>query len=443
MIPMSSFFQSRVLRQALLTLVTASLLLVAGQVRAELVIQITEGADRGIPVSVVPFGTGDAPDMPVNLADIIRDNLTMSGDFEALEPASMLSLPTTGDDVSFRDWRMLGQQYVLVGEVEYREDRERYVLSYELFDVSQQQRVIGSRASAVESELRTLAHHVSNRIYEAITGIEGVFNTRLAFVTRNQEDGETVYRLKVSDIDGHRDQVLLRSSEPILSPDWSPDRSELTYVSFEGGRPGIYRQEIRSGERERLTSFRGLNSAPAWSPDGDSLLMTLSKEGSAEIYRYVLASGEVERLTNHWSINTEASWAPDGERFAFTSDRSGQPQIYVQSRRERDASRVTFDGNYNARPRFGPDGDELFFIHAREGDYYLGALDLDSGDQRVFPRSRTEESPAVAPNGRLVMYVTSEDGERALELTTVDGRAQFRLPVRHDGIRDPAWSPMD
>ena len=436
-------FEDRVLRHALLVLAAAVLLLVTGQSRAELVIQITEGADRGIPVSVVPFGTSDAPDMPENLANIIRDNLTMSGDFEALEPASMLSLPSSGDDLSFRDWRMLGQEYVLVGEVEYREDRERYILSYELFDVSQQRRVIGSRASAVESELRTLAHHVSNRIYEAITGIEGIFNTRLAFVTRNQEDGETVYRLKVSDIDGHRDQVLLRSTQPILSPDWSPDRSELTYVSFEGGRPGIYRQEIRSGERERLTSFTGLNSAPSWSPDGRSLLMTLSKDGSAEIYRYVLDTGETERLTHHWSINTEASWAPDGERFAFTSDRSGRPQVYVQSRQDSEAQRVTFEGNYNARPRFGPDGEELFFIHGREGEYYLGALNLDSGEQRVFPRSRTEESPAVSPNGRLVMYVTDEGNARSLELTTVDGRAQFRLPVRHDGIRDPVWSPME
>ena len=420
------------------------LCLLALTAHGEMVIRITEGADKRMPLAVVPFGSADGRSAPENLDRIIRNNLTMSGDFELLDPQRMLSLPTSGDDIHFRDWPVLGQQFVLVGEVEYRPDDERYVLSYELFDVSQQERILGSRASAAPSELRTLAHHVSDRIYETITGIPGIFSTRLAFVTRTREEGDVVYRLQVSDVDGNRAQVLLRSSEPILSPDWSPDRRELTYVSFEGGRPSIYRQVIKSGERRRLTRFEGLNSAPAWSPDGDSLLVTLSKDGSADIYRLPLDSLEPERLTHHWSINTEASWAPDGERFAFTSDRSGNPQVYIQDVDGGDPTRLTFEGKYNARPRFGPDGEEIFFIHRRDGRYYLGAVELESGDERVFSASEMDEAPAISPNGRLALYVTqARNGRNALELTTVDGDARFTLPVRHPGIRDPAWSPMD
>ena len=426
------------------TLLGLVLCLLALTAHGEMVIRITEGADKRMPLAVVPFGSADGRSPPENLDRIIRDNLTMSGDFELLDPQRMLSLPTSGDDIHFRDWRVLGQQFVLVGEVEYRPDDDRYVLSYELFDVSQQKRILGSRASAAPSQLRTLAHHVSGRIYETITGIPGIFSTRLAFVTRTREDGEVIYRLKVSDVDGRRDQLLLRSSEPILSPDWSPDRKELTYVSFEGGRPAIYRQVIKSGERRRLTSFEGLNSAPAWSPDGDSLLVTLSKDGSADVYQLPLETLEPERLTHHWSINTEASWSPDGERFAFTSDRSGNPQVYIQDLDGGDPQRLTYEGNYNARPRFGPDGEEIFFIHRRDGRYYLAAVELDSGDERVFSGSRIDEAPAISPNGRLALYVTqARNGRDALELTTVDGDARFTLPVRHPGIRDPAWSPLD
>jgi len=419
------------------------LLLLAGMAQGEMVIRITEGAEQRLPLAVVPFGSPEQKEVPENLDRIIRDDLTMSGDFEVLKPSRMLSLPTSGDDIHFRDWRMLGQQFVLVGEVDFMPERDRFILSYELFDVSQQERILGSRASAAPSELRTLAHHVSDRIYETITGIPGIFSTRLAFVTRTREDGDTMYRLKVSDLDGRRDQVLLRSDEPILSPAWSPDGRELVYVSFESGRPAIYRQVISSGERRRLTRFEGLNSAPAWSPDGQSLLATLSKDGSADIYHLPLDSLQPRRLTRHWSINTEADWAPSGERFAFTSDRSGNPQVYIQDLEGGSPERLTFNGNYNARPQFGPDGESIYFIHRRDGNFFLGAVEIESGDERVFTASRMDEAPAVAPNGRLVLYVTQARGDRdALELTTVDGNARFTLSVRHPGIRDPAWSPL-
>lgn len=417
-------------------------LLALQPVRAEMVIQITEGADRGVPIAVVPFGVSGSDSVPEDVAAIVRNNLTMSGDFKLLEPGRMLSLPAAGDTLHYRDWRMLGQQFVMLGALKKSQEEGRYVLEYELYDVSQQRRMLRSRATASEKQLRHLAHHVSNRIYEAITGVDGIFTTRLAFVTRTQEAGDILYRLRMSDIDGHRPRTLLESDEPILSPDWSPDGKELVYVSFEGGRPGIYRQEIATGERERLTQFPGLNSAPVWSPDGRSLLMTLSKDGSAEIYRMVLGSRNVEQVTRHWSINTEADWAPDGDRFAFTSDRSGSPQIYQMDRKSGASKRLTFEGNYNASPKYSEDGKSLYFVHGRENRFYIGKLDLESGEQRILVRTPSDEAPGVAPNGRLLIYVTEEGNRRSLELSTTDGRSQFRLPIEHEGIRDPAWSPL-
>jgi len=424
-------------------LVLCFLMAFSVQARSELVITITEGADRGIPMAVVPFSVSGTDQVPENVHEIIRDNMTMSGAFQLLETRRMLSLPTFGDDIHYRDWRMLGQQFVLVGSLEYQADEGRYVLQYELYDVSQQRRLIRSRATSSEQQLRHLAHHVSNRIYETITGVEGIFTTRLAFVSRTTENGQTRYRLRLSDIDGHRPRTLLDSDEPILSPDWSPDGEHLVYVSFEGGRPSIYRQEIRTGDREQLTQFTGLNSAPVWSPDGRSLLMTLSKDGSAEVYRMVLGSRNVEQLTRHWAINTEPAWAPDGNRFAFTSDRSGRPQIYMMDRRSGETKRMTFEGTYNSGARFSPDGRSLYFIHGRDGRFYIGKLDVASGEQRILTRTPTDEAPGVAPNGQLLIYVTRDNGgKRSLELTTTDGRAQFRLPIEHEGIRDPAWSPL-
>ena len=153
--------------------------------------------------------------------------------------------------------------------------------------------------------------------------------------------------------------MLLESRDPIVSPSWSPDGSQVAYVSFETGRPAIFRQVLATGEREQLTNFRGLNSSPAWSPDGNTLAMVLSKDGSPDIYLMDMASRRLTRVTRHYAIDTEPTWLPDGRSFLFTSDRGGQPQIYRYDLRSGLTERVTFEGNYNARARVAHVGDHV------------------------------------------------------------------------------------
>ncbi|WP_320108791.1 Tol-Pal system protein TolB [Marinobacter sp. AN1] len=295
----------------------ALLVALATSARAELMIRVTKGAGEAVPVAVVPFGqSGDLP-AGDNVSNIIRNNLEMTGEFDPLAADRMLSLPTSGDDVFFRDWRMLGQRYLLVGNVSREGDRVR--ARYELFDVNGERRLLGESSSTSVNNIRSLAHHISDKVYEALTGEPGVFSTKLAYVTVDDQGGKPRYRLQVSDVDGRRASVRLESREPILSPDWSPDGKRLAYVSFESGKPQIFVHELASGKRSAVASFPGLNSAPDWSPDGRSLLVTLSRSGNAEVYKLDIDSRSLTRLTDHWGIDTEGAWHPDGEGLAFTS----------------------------------------------------------------------------------------------------------------------------
>jgi TolB protein len=426
-------------RRSLLVFVMMSLFAVPAM-GDELLIRITKGADSAIPVSVVPFSESGQMPSGDKISRIIQNDLEMSGEFDPLPPEQMLSLPSKGSDVFFRDWRLLGQRYVLVGQVSNAGGKLE--AQYELYDVSQEKRLVGATASAPVSASRTLAHHISDRVYEAITGVQGAFSTKLAYVTLERRADGPLYRLQVSDVDGKRARIRLESDEPILSPAWSPDAKKLAYVSFETGKPAVYVHELSSGERKRVADFQGLNSAPAWSDDGRSLLMTLSKDGNAEIYRMNLASGDLKRLTNHWSIDTEPSYDHTGEGFFFTSDRSGGPQIYHKPSEDAEPRRITFGSRYNARPRPGPSGDYVYYVHMRDRAFHIARTNLETGDETILTRTESDESPSVSPNGRMLIYATKSGGNSVLTVIAADGGAAYSLPASRGDVREPAWSPI-
>ncbi|OEY68054.1 Tol-Pal system beta propeller repeat protein TolB [Marinobacter sp. X15-166B] len=421
----------------------ALLLLVSGfavSARAELLIRVTEGADRAIPMAVVPFAKSGDLGAAHDLSDIVRQNLMLSGEFATLSPEKMLSLPSRGADVYYRDWRLLGQRYLLIGEL--TRDGAKVVVRYELFDVNREERLLGETASAPVKSMRSLAHFVSDKVYEAITGVPGAFSTKLAYVTLQKRGGEPLYKLQVSDFDGQRSRIRLESKEPILSPAWSPDAKKLAYVSFETGKPAIYIHELATGARTKIAAFAGLNSAPAWSSDGRSLLMTLSKDGNAEIYKMDIASRKLTRLTNHWAIDTEGAWAPDGKGFYFTSDRSGGPQIYYKQSERAAPRRLTFGSRYNARPRPSADGKHVYYVHQRAGAFHIARMNTDSGEETVLTRTRLDESPSVSPNGRMLIYATRQGEQSVLTVISVEGGASYTLPATEGDVRDPAWSPV-
>lgn len=419
------------------------LLLVSRLSTAELTIIVTQGADSAIPIAIVPFANKGTNAIPEDIQKIVADDLQRSGEFEPLATNRMLSLPSRAQEIYYRDWSLLKQNYVLIGQVEHSNYSKSYKITYELYDVNQQQRVVGEVVSGGENSLRDLAHHISDAIYEAVTGIRGAFSTKIAYITlQSGLKGESEYRLQVADADGRRSFTLLKTSEPIISPAWSPDGKKLAYVSFESGRPAIYTHVIATGKRELVSAYKGINGAPAWSPDGKSLALTLSKEGNAEIYRLDLAKKELTRYTRHYAIDTEASWSPDGRQVVFTSDRSGSPQVYRMNITDLQPERLTFDGRYNARPRFSEDGKSIFYVHQANGSFNIATMSLENGNQQTLTETPLDESPSLAPNDRMLIYATQRGRKGVLAVVSVDGRAKYFLPSEFGDVREPAWSPF-
>ncbi len=417
----------------------AVLALAATTVRAELVIEITQGVDDPTAIAIVPFawhGSGGAPE---DIAAVVDGDLTRSGQFTPVNRNDMLGLPSTEKDVFYRDWRAIQSEYLLIGRVSITDQMR---IEYDLFDVLRQTKVYSGVELGPVNEARMLGHRVSDKIYQQLTGIRGAFATRLLYVAVTRVlGGKDYYRLTLADSDGARPIVLLESREPVLAPTWSPDGREIAYVSFETSRPAIFRQNLQTGAREQLTNFRGLNSSPSWSPDGRTMAMVLSKDGSPDIYLMDLASKKLTRITRHYAIDTEPSWMPDGKSLLFTSDRGGRPQIYRYTLATGNTDRVTYQGPYNARARVAQDGRNVVMVHQQSGKFHIALLDLITNRLQILTSTELDESPSIAPNGSMLLYATKYAGRGILAAVSVDGGVKFRLPARDGDVREPAWSP--
>lgn len=413
---------------------------------AMLSLELTQGQAGAIPIAVASFAKSGST--PQNVSEIISNDLQNSGRFKVVSGNALSESPSEAAQVSSDYFRRLGTDNVVVGKI-LSLGGDRYEVSFQLIDMFKGAGnagvVLSKKLTIPGREMRAASHHISDLIYQHITGVRGVFSTKLAYVLvqRAGSGMPSRYVLEVSDQDGYNPRSILTSSEPIMSPSWSPNGRQIAYVSFENKRAGIYIHDVASGGRRLLSSFPGINGAPAWSPDGRRLALVLSKSGSPNIYVMDVGSRQLTQVTNDFYINTEPSWSPDGRSIIFTSNRSGGPQIYQVSSRGGEASRISFDGDYNARGSYTPDGAHISMIHRVSGIYKIAILDLDSGTTRVLTNTSSDSaSPSIAPNGSMLIYDTIASGRNVLGMVSADGRVQLTLPARNGEAQDPAWSPF-
>ena len=411
------------------------LALAAAPAAAQLTIEITGAGEKRLPVAIVPLA-GEGV-LPASISSIVRADLERSGLFRGIEVPVMQPHPTETSNVDYAEWRARLADALVLGSVAARPDG-KFEVRFRLFDVVKQAAVGGVAYTLTREQARATAHRIADYVYEKLTGEKGVFATKIAYVVKRG----SVYELQIADADGANGFFVLRSNEPILSPVWSPNGSQLAYVSFEQKKPIVYVHSLRDGRRRVVANFKGSNSAPAWAPDGNTLAVTLSRDGGSQLFLVNADGSNVRRLTRTSAIDTEPRFSPDGQFIYFTSDRGGSPQVYRMPAGGGTAQRITFDGDYNVSPRISPDGKRLAFIHRSNGRFQAALLDLDTRQMQILTDSARDESPSFAPNGRMILFATVIGGRGVLSAVSADGRVKQRLTVAAGDVREPAWGPF-
>ena len=386
-----------------------------------------------VPIAIGPFRGEDG--VPQKISAIVQADLERSGQFKVLPTGKVID-ETERPDVS--DLRQKGADGVLTGSISRMSDG-KYDVRIRLWDVVRNQDLGAMSYLVVAADLRLASHQISDLVYLKLTGDKGVFSTRIAYVTKSSTGR---YNLWVADADGENAQSALASPEPIISPSWAPNATQLAYVSFESRKPVVYVHDVASGKRRLLANFKGSNSAPSWSPDGRTVAVTLSRDGGSQLFLLDAQGGEPKRLTQSVAIDTETVFSPDGTAIYFVSDRGGSPQIYRMPAMGGPANRVTFTGNYNISPALSPDGRWMAYISRSGNAYKLHVMDIASGNTSAITDTTADERPSFAPNSRLIVFATRHEGRDALMTTTLDGRIKARLAGQGGDIREPNWGPF-
>lgn len=427
------------LKTLMLVLVTALCVgLAAPAARAEIEVNVNRGDVQPLPVAIPAFGGGQVGS---DIAGVISGNLQRSGLFRPLDPASFIERDLTAAvQPRFPDWKQINAQALVNGQVTVEGGRLR--VDFRLWDVFAEQQLLGLQFTSSPENWRRVAHKISDAVYERLTGEKGYFDTRVVFVAESGGRGARTKRLAIMDQDGANPSYLTDGSYIVMTPRFSSNSQEITYMALRPEGSSIYLFNLETGRRESLGDFRGMVFAPRFSADGGKVAFSVERSGNSDIFVMDLRSRQASRLTADPSIDTSPSFSPDGTRIVFNSDRSGSPQLYVMGADGSNPRRITFGGGRYTTPVWSPTGEFIAFTKQSGGQFHIGVMRADGSDERLLTSGYLDEGPTWAPNGRVLMFSReARGGAPRLWSVDVTGRILQPVPYPTSGS-DPAWSPL-
>ncbi|WP_353409556.1 Tol-Pal system beta propeller repeat protein TolB [Arenicella sp. 4NH20-0111] len=396
---------------------------------------------RATPIAIVPFKVLDDTQFEYQLDQVVANDLYATGKFDPIPNEKYLTLPTRAEEVRAKDWRLINAEVLVYGEI-WSLGGDRYEVQFRMHDVAQDKPVGQTKRipNLRKQDIRAAAHVVADEVYKAFTGRGAAFQSRIAYVERQQLENQRFrFKLMVADWDGYNPTEVYASWNSILSPDWSPDSSKIAFVNLTAKGPVVKVINLTDGRVEDIANFKGVNSAPAWSPDGQKIAYSSSQHGSPDIFIYDTVTRQHERISTHYAIDTEPNWGPRGESFLFTSSRSRKPQIFRYSLLDQSLTRMTFEGDENANASYDPEGKNIVLVHDG-GNIVL--MDPESRELMWLTNAKFDESPSFSPNGDMVLYMTEQGFEPTMIVASIDGRVRTRVEFVQGDVREPAWSPL-
>ncbi len=433
-------------------LIAAMTLSAGPKARADVTIDITKGHQQPMPIAVTSFNGANPRESQIghDISQVVSADLERSGLFRPIDPKAFIQTPESLQAAArFADWRVIDAQALVQGKTTLTPDGQIRV-EFRLWDVFAESYMMGQAFNAPSAGWRRIGHAIADAVYKRITGEDGYFDTQIVYVAESGPPIERVKRLAIMDQDGENHRFLTDGRELVLTPRFSPNQREITYLSYFHNQARVYLLHLETGRREMVGDFPGMTFAPRFSPDGQKVVMSLAENGHSNIYQMDLRTRHTTRITNDNAIDTSPCYSPDGSQIAFESDRGGSQQLYVMNADGSNQRRISFGEKSYGTPVWSPRGDLIAFTKpSLMGNFSIGVMHPDGSGERKVSEGTLVEGPTWAPNGRVLAFWTQDKTDAAgLHVTTklhsvdLTGTNERQLVTPLDGS-DPAWSPLN
>ena len=419
-------------------------------------VDITRGNLDPLPIAVSPLHVDTQSDnyqeikikeLGELISSVVEKNFKSTGLFNPLNKDAFVQKPDIAHlKPRFEDWSLITAQALVTGKILIKD--EKLKIEFRLWDVAANKEMIALAFTTTPSNWRRVAHIISDKIYERLTGETGYFDTRIIYVSETGDKTQRVKKLAIMDQDGENTKYLTLGNELVLTPRFNPSNQLVTYLSYFRNLPRVYLLDIETGIQEVVGNFPGMTFAPRFSPNGKKIIMSFAKDGNSDIYTMDIESRLVERLTEDSSIDTSPSYSPDGKYICFNSDRSGRQQIYTMKSDGTRVKRISFGNGLYGTPVWSPRGDLIAFTKVKRGKFYIGVMRPDGSGERLLTENFYQEAPSWSPNGRLlVFYRETKSGKNGEGFTAklwsidITGYNERQLKTETDAS-DPSWSSL-
>ncbi|MGA7918562.1 MAG: hypothetical protein WCA38_02750 [Candidatus Acidiferrales bacterium] len=391
-----------------------------------------------------------SPALEKTFHDVLWADLDYCGILELVSPSFYPSqIPSQPGEVNFAEWAAAPANVYMLAYGNFSAEGSNLAAAGYLSDVHNPQAPIALqkiyRGPATDAGARKLAHQFADDIVAILGGgSTGIAQTQIAYVSTKSGNKE----IWAMDYDGGNQHQLTHIKSIALTPRWSPDDSRIAFTCFVPFR-GITSPQIciYSALSDKLISFpryRGSSSSPAFSPDGSQIAFMSSQGGDPQIYVSDANGGGLKRITFAAGVSTSPAWNPKtGKQMVFVSDRAGDPVLYLANSDGTDVQRLDMpDMGYVVDPAWSPNGQLLAFSWRRpSGNFDIYIMDIVSRQLVELTRDAgRNERPSWAPDGRHLTFESTRTGTRQIWSMLADGSLPRQLTFEGQN-ESPNWSP--
>jgi len=270
-------------------------------------------------------------------------------------------------------------------------------------------------------------------------------------------DRSGIPQIYVSGLGGDDPTQITNLDEGACQPDWSPDGSQLVFISpcnersdrYPGAR--LYTIALDGTGLTPLSWEAGGDFDPAWSPDGVRIAFTSLRDGYAQVYLLNLNSGSVERLTQTDPSQParQPAWSPAASEIVYSIKRFDSYEIWVMTDLGTGARRLVLSdpNKWDTLPAWSPDGTTILFSQSKRLSATNWLMTYPYNDEKAGLAGALEygtyaSDASYSMDGQRLVFEFVDGINFDIYMLDLISGERIRITIDLAVDFDPVWRPL-